>query len=172
VLFIDPDGRNFFKNLWNFTKETYKSTTINVSAGLQAGANVEIANKNVGAHVNLLSGNLEVLNNGEWSVNNTSTTQGANVSVGLLGAGVESEVKDNGNATKVTTISATAAIVEVGTKTTSEHKEMPNGTYKEISSKTEVLKPTATVSLEVQAFVGVEIKVDVWNVWQAFRHVK
>lgn len=137
------------------------------------GASVKVSNKSVGAHVNLVSGELEVVNDGKFSLNNTLVTQGAEVSVGLAGVGIENKITNNsdGTTTKAETITASALVVEAGARTTSVHKERANGTFTEISQKSEAfVEPTATiVSGKEQAIVGLEVKLDVARAWQAFK---
>ncbi len=79
VKYIDPTGmlfsdppRNYFQNLWSYYKEVYKSVSVTFSAGLQAGASTKISNKEVGAHLNVISSELGILNDDEFSVNYTS----------------------------------------------------------------------------------------------------
>jgi RHS repeat-associated protein len=180
--FIDPDGKaavdafggpveTYLINLWDYYKEIYKSVTVTVSVGLQVGAKAEVAGKSVGAAVNFVSGELELLNDGKLSVNNTSVTQGAELSIGLAGVGIENEVKDNGNgtATKTETVKGSVLMLESGVQTITEHKENKNGTYTQSSKTTELAKPTVTVGAQAQALVGVEAKVDIGRVWQALK---
>ena len=79
VKYIDPTGmlfsdppRNYFQNLWSYYKEVYKSVSVTFSAGLQASASTKISNKEVGAHLNVISSELGILNDDEFSVNYTS----------------------------------------------------------------------------------------------------
>ncbi|WP_277639209.1 RHS repeat domain-containing protein [Bacteroides graminisolvens] len=170
MLFSDPPG-NYFQNLWSYYKEVYKSVSVTFSAGLQAGASAKISNKEVGAHLNVISSELEVLNNGEFSANNTSVTQGVDINVGVAGFSVTNEIKDNNNgtATKTETCKAHAAIFGAEAKTTSEHIENKNGTYTEVSKKTEVFVSDATLSVNAQVFVGAEVTVDISKIWKAFK---
>jgi hypothetical protein len=173
MFFGDPPD-NYFQNLWSFWKEVGKSVNVKVSAGLQVGAEINVSNKKIGAHVNLVSGELEILNDGKLSVNNTSATQGAEVSIGLAGVGVENKIIDNGDGTATKTETLTVSVlrvVETGAQTTSEHKENANGTYTETSTNTKAfVEPTTTIiSGKAQAIVGLEVKVDVGRAWQAFK---
>lgn len=62
-----------------------------------------------------------------------------------------------------------AAIFGAKVKTTSEHVENKNGTYTEVSKKTEFFVSDATLSVTVQVFVGAEVTVDISKIWKAFK---
>ena len=62
-----------------------------------------------------------------------------------------------------------AAIFGAEAKTTSEHIENKNGTYTEVSKKTEVFVSDATLSVNAQVFVGAEVTVDISKIWKAFK---
>ena len=90
VRFIDPDGKDIksWKDWKSFIKTIIKATTAVITVGFQAGGEIKVASKPVGAHLNAASVDVIGLRNGKFTPNaNTPQIQkDASIGIGVVGA--------------------------------------------------------------------------------------
>lgn len=147
--------------------------TVSVSFGFQVGFKFDVKNKGVSGKINMLSMEFGGFEKGKstFSVANPSLSKESSLNVGLVGGGVKTEVKDNGNrqALKTTTASLTVAFATVENKETISFVENRNGTYSETGgSKSETTAETTATSGNVMSGgvalgLGIEVKIN-WDV--------
>ena len=177
VRYIDPDGRDLrsWKDWKSFFKTIVKATTAIITVGFQAGAEVKVASKPVGVHLNAASVDVIGLRNGKFTPNANTPQVQKNVSIGIgvVGASYSKSVTDNGKTSLVETKKSAGTIIsQVEHKTTTEVEQKSNGDYQPIS------KPIQTTTVNVpnigikSSFIlGYELSIDPNMIWSAASHL-
>lgn len=156
VRFIDPSGKG-----WNEAYPYLKqSVSGKLSFGIQAGGEFKYQGTSIGAHIN--AGSIEFSGEGQ------KTTTGVSVAAGLVGISGYDNVLEESSTTdiKESGFSIEIPFWEEDHKTTTVY-DKTGVFYEKVSEKEEIKTTTGETKIEFSssAFVGVEVSLDLVNLW-------
>ena len=174
---IDPDGKDLrsWKDWKSFFKTIVKATTAIITVGFQAGAEVKVASKPVGVHLNAASVDVIGLRNGKFTPNaNTPQVQkDASIGIGVVGVSYSKTITDNGKTSTVETKKSVGTIFnQIEHKTTTEVEKTSTGYYQQIGKPIETTTVNVpNIGIKSSAIFGYDISIDPNMVWSAVSHL-